>query len=158
MESLTISWFPLQAEFDVIPISNAKALQAELETGTLFYRNIECHLCTDSGEEPCQDLDDSTTEDSTEDSAEDSTSETCSDISSTSDASLKYISLYKTELCATFDKEGQCPYSAKCKFAHGQEELREIPRHPKYKSILCRSFQQGTCTYGSRCSFLHPTN
>lgn len=41
-------------------------------------------------------------------------------------------------------------------FAHGPEELRPVPRHPKYKTELCRSFAlTGTCSYGARCRFIH---
>ncbi|KAJ9518693.1 hypothetical protein QJQ45_018728 [Haematococcus lacustris] len=42
------------------------------------------------------------------------------------------------------------------KFAHGAEELRPVPRHPKYKTEVCRTFTlNGTCVYGARCRFLH---
>ncbi|KAF9224802.1 hypothetical protein BS17DRAFT_879625 [Gyrodon lividus] len=30
------------------------------------------------------------------------------------------------------------------------------PRHPKYRSKLCRNFISGDCTFGAKCSFLHP--
>merc|ERR1711916_125493 len=47
-------------------------------------------------------------------------------------------------------------YGQKCQFAHGEEELRFIPRHPKYKTELCQSFHKtGTCRYGTRCRFIH---
>lgn len=35
--------------------------------------------------------------------------------------------LYKTNLCRTFSKTGDCPYGAKCQFAHGEAELRPVP-------------------------------
>jgi len=31
--------------------------------------------------------------------------------------------LYKTRLCQSFEKTGQCPYYEKCQFAHGKEEM-----------------------------------
>ncbi|KAG5462702.1 MAG: hypothetical protein BJ554DRAFT_3971, partial [Olpidium bornovanus] len=51
----------------------------------------------------------------------------------------KKLSLYKTELCRSFEETGTCRhvfYSAKCQFAHGPEELRMIERHPKHKSVV----------------------
>ncbi|GAQ85195.1 hypothetical protein KFL_002230160 [Klebsormidium nitens] len=65
-------------------------------------------------------------------------------------------SLYKTELCRSWEETGACRYGAKCQFAHGREELREIQRHPKYKTEICRTFStNGTCPYGTRCRFIH---
>lgn len=47
-------------------------------------------------------------------------------------------------------------YSRKCRFAHGQEELRCVERHNKYKTEICRTFHlTGTCLYGVRCTFIH---
>ena len=43
-------------------------------------------------------------------------------------------SLYKTELCRSYEETGICRYGAKCQFAHGEEELRPVLRHPKYKT------------------------
>ena len=37
------------------------------------------------------------------------------------------VAMYKTVLCKGFASEAGCPYGAKCKFAHGQEELRARP-------------------------------
>lgn len=31
-------------------------------------------------------------------------------------------------------------YSTKCQFAHSLNELRPVPRHPKYKTQLCKTF------------------
>jgi len=31
---------------------------------------------------------------------------------------------YKTVLCNWYEKNGQCRYGDKCRFAHGQKELR----------------------------------
>lgn len=65
-------------------------------------------------------------------------------------------SLYKTELCRSWEESGACRYGHKCQFAHGRDELRPVLRHPKYKTEVCRTFaQQGACPYGSRCRFIH---
>jgi butyrate response factor 1 len=64
--------------------------------------------------------------------------------------------LFKTELCRSFDTTGACKYGAKCRFAHGQHELRPVARHPKYKTQHCKTFcEQGHCPYGARCKFIH---
>ena len=64
--------------------------------------------------------------------------------------------LYKTELCRSWIETGACRYGSKCQFAHGQEELRPLPRHPKYKTKVCKNFaENGSCPYGSRCRFIH---
>jgi len=73
-------------------------------------------------------------------------------------------SLYKTELCHSFEETGYCRYGSKCQFAHGGAELRPVVRHPKYKTEICKTFySHGTCPYGKRCRFIHtqkmaPTN
>eukprot|EP01136_Pigoraptor_vietnamica_P015457 Opistho-1_new@4378 len=65
-------------------------------------------------------------------------------------------SLYKTELCHSFQETGFCKYKDKCQFAHGRNELRQLARHPKYKTSLCRTYHTiGTCPYGTRCHFIH---
>lgn len=44
----------------------------------------------------------------------------------------------------------------RCQYAHGQDEKRPIPRHPKYKTEYCQSFHNaGYCPYGPRCHFIH---
>lgn len=44
----------------------------------------------------------------------------------------------------------------KCQYAHGAADLRELDRHPKYKTQKCRTFHQtGSCPYGNRCTFRH---
>lgn len=82
--------------------------------------------------------------------------------------------LYKTELCKRFSEFGVCRYGGKillycpfvsslnvdyvvkCQFAHGQSELRQIIRHPKYKTTKCKSYWgSGHCPYGNRCRFIH---
>ena len=63
---------------------------------------------------------------------------------------------YKTELCRPFLEYGYCKYGDKCQFAHGEHEVREVPRHPRYKTELCRTYHaKGYCPYGSRCHFIH---
>ncbi len=63
---------------------------------------------------------------------------------------------YKTELCRPFQDSGFCKYGDKCQFAHGEQDLRSLPRHPKYKTELCRTYHtRGLCPYGSRCHFIH---
>jgi len=69
---------------------------------------------------------------------------------------LSVHSLYKTELCRSWEETGSCRYGSKCQFAHGKSELRPIARHPKYKTEICRTFAtNGTCPYGTRCRFIH---
>ena len=63
---------------------------------------------------------------------------------------------YKTELCRPFQENGFCKYGDKCQFAHGEQDLRCLPRHPKYKTELCRTYHtRGFCPYGTRCHFIH---
>ncbi|KNE72048.1 hypothetical protein AMAG_15989 [Allomyces macrogynus ATCC 38327] len=65
-------------------------------------------------------------------------------------------SLYKTELCRSYEETGACRYGPKCQFAHSPMELRAVHRHPKYKTEICRTFhEQGWCPYGRRCCFIH---
>ncbi|KAJ5070654.1 mRNA decay activator protein zfp36l1 [Anaeramoeba ignava] len=65
-------------------------------------------------------------------------------------------SLYKTELCRSWEEKGFCKYGNKCQFAHGYHELRSVTRHPKYKTQICKSFHnRGFCPYGKRCRFIH---
>jgi hypothetical protein len=45
---------------------------------------------------------------------------------------------YKTELCHSWSTLGHCPYTFKCQFAHGVQELRMLQRHPNYKTKPCR--------------------
>lgn len=71
----------------------------------------------------------------------------------------KRITLYKTEMCRTFEETGICKYGVKCQFAHDRAELRNIQRHPRYKTEICKTFwEQGNCPYGKRCCFIHTEN
>lgn len=64
--------------------------------------------------------------------------------------------LYKTELCRSFEDNGSCRYGAKCRFAHGVEDLRHVVRHKKYKTEKCKNYvRDGHCPYGIRCRFMH---
>ncbi|EIJ87908.1 uncharacterized protein NEPG_02082 [Nematocida parisii ERTm1] len=70
--------------------------------------------------------------------------------------SKKKISLYKTEICKSFESSNYCTYGDKCQFAHSLHELRDIERHPRYKTELCKTYTTtGECTYGKRCCFIH---
>ncbi|KAJ3590824.1 hypothetical protein NHX12_008772, partial [Muraenolepis orangiensis] len=61
-----------------------------------------------------------------------------------------------TELCRTYEESGVCKYGSKCQFAHGEDEVRGLHRHPKYKTEPCRTFHTaGFCPYGARCHFIH---
>jgi hypothetical protein len=61
---------------------------------------------------------------------------------------------FKTKLCR-FDSMGRCRYgNNECPFAHGQEELEQLP--DLSKTSLCRDWLNGTCKLpGSMCSFAH---
>lgn len=70
--------------------------------------------------------------------------------------SKKKISLYKTEICKSFESSSFCSYGERCQFAHSLEELRDIERHPRYKTELCKTYTvHGSCGYGKRCCFIH---
>jgi butyrate response factor len=72
------------------------------------------------------------------------------------ESELQQQSLYKTELCRSWNENGTCRYGTKCQFAHGGDEVRPVQRHPKYKTEVCRSWAAtGTCPYGTRCRFIH---
>ena len=46
-------------------------------------------------------------------------------------ANNRKLGLYKTELCRSWEEKGSCRYGPKCQFAHGEEEIRKVQRHPK---------------------------
>merc|ERR1712001_33682 len=59
-------------------------------------------------------------------------------------------------MCRPFQEHGTCKYGDKCQFAHGINEIRNVNRHPKYKTDLCRTYHSvGFCPYGPRCHFIH---
>lgn len=84
-------------------------------------------------------------------------------------ANNRKLGLYKTELCRSWEEKGSCRYGPKCQFAHGEDEIRKVSRHPKvrpnsmprwsrgtnpsiqYKTEICRTFWvSGSCPYGKR--------
>lgn len=68
----------------------------------------------------------------------------------------KKLTLYKTEICRSFEETQFCRYGSKCQFAHNKSELRVIDRHPRYKTEICKTYWvEGTCPYGRRCCFIH---
>ena len=48
------------------------------------------------------------------------------------------IGLYKTEICRNWEEKQSCRYGVKCQFAHGPADIRNVRRHPKYKTEICR--------------------
>ena len=50
-------------------------------------------------------------------------------------ANNRKLGLYKTELCRSWEEKGSCRYGPKCQFAHGEDEIRKVARHPK----VCRN-------------------
>jgi len=52
-------------------------------------------------------------------------------------ANNRKLGLYKTELCRSWEEKGSCRYGGKCQFAHGEEELRKVARHPKVRNFFC---------------------
>lgn len=77
-----------------------------------------------------------------------------------SDCNLYNLKLFaqnfKTEECRNFKKAGYCPYFSKCKFAHGEHELKRKIMSVNYKTVLCRNFlKNGWCRFGNKCLFIH---
>lgn len=70
---------------------------------------------------------------------------------------------HKTIPCRAWKDTGRCNYGSKCKFAHGEEDLRKVPEepakvynNPRYRTELCVKFHYlGSCPYGDRCSYIH---
>jgi hypothetical protein len=56
-------------------------------------------------------------------------------------ANNRKLGLYKTELCRSWEEKGTCRYGPKCQFAHGEDEIRKVSRHPKVCS--CSSLLYG---------------
>ncbi len=62
----------------------------------------------------------------------------------------------KTQLCYQWRETGKCKYGKKCKFAHGEEELRPIKKCKKYKTEECKHFRNGgVCKHGEKCDYIH---
>ena len=51
-------------------------------------------------------------------------------------ANNRKLGLYKTELCRSWEEKGSCRYGPKCQFAHGEEEIRRVARHPKVRFFM----------------------
>lgn len=51
---------------------------------------------------------------------------------------------------------GKCD-QVNCQFAHGEQDLRPVPRDPNYKTVLCKNYHSsnGFCRHGSRCTYIH---
>jgi len=65
---------------------------------------------------------------------------------------------FKTEMCHYLRELSHCPFSESCTYAHSEDELRAIDRHPRHRTQKCRDFtNQGYCPFGERCSFIHET-
>lgn len=60
--------------------------------------------------------------------------------------------IYKTKLCKFFQSNGFCKFEDNCRFAHGQNELRD---NPNKKTTLCQFFMQGNCLNGNNCHHAH---
>ncbi|KAJ8663102.1 hypothetical protein O0I10_001279 [Lichtheimia ornata] len=77
----------------------------------------------------------------------------------------KQVLLYKTEYCRNWTELGSptlinhldtSRYGKKCRYAHGSTELRNAPRHSRYKTEICRAYHfEGACPYGIRCTYIH---
>ena len=57
---------------------------------------------------------------------------------------------YKTKLCRNFGDNLKCNFEDKCKYAHGQVELRDELPKPCLKYLVT-----GYCYFGFQCKFLH---
>jgi hypothetical protein len=53
-------------------------------------------------------------------------------------ANNRKLGLYKTELCRSWEEKGSCRYGPKCQFAHGEDEIRKVTRHPKVNNVHIR--------------------
>jgi Zinc finger C-x8-C-x5-C-x3-H type (and similar) len=47
------------------------------------------------------------------------------------------IGPYKTEICRNWEEKRSCRYGVKCRFAHDPADIRNVRRHPKYKTEIC---------------------
>ena len=54
-------------------------------------------------------------------------------------ANNRKLGLYKTELCRSWEEKGTCRYGPKCQFAHGEDEIRKVARHPKVRFMVLSS-------------------
>ena len=61
-------------------------------------------------------------------------------------ANNRKLGLYKTELCRSWEEKGTCRYGPKCQFAHGEDEIRKVARHPKVILLCSTKFTSHTNT------------
>ncbi|MCP9261695.1 Abhydrolase domain-containing protein [Dirofilaria immitis] len=73
-----------------------------------------------------------------------------------------HYKLLLTIPCQAWKDTGRCNYGKRCKFAHGPEELRPMPKaekifnSPRYRTALCIKYTSfGYCPYGDQCHFIH---
>ena len=67
-----------------------------------------------------------------------------------------YKSKIKSELCKSYEKNGNCIYGVNCDFAHGISELKVKKNvNALYKTQICKNYKTNTCKFGERCHFLH---
>ena len=75
------------------------------------------------------------------------------------------VDLTKTKLCLNFER-GACTFGTKCKFAHGEHELRALVKPDRgigassaanmYKTRLCHAWtDKGECDRGDDCRYAH---
>ncbi|GMS84674.1 hypothetical protein PENTCL1PPCAC_6849, partial [Pristionchus entomophagus] len=74
------------------------------------------------------------------------------------------FSTRKTSMCRAWQETGRCNYGIKCKFAHGESELRRVERDNgngekssiRFRTMPCLKFKiLGTCPYADRCTYQH---
>ncbi|KAG2703778.1 hypothetical protein I3843_06G144000 [Carya illinoinensis] len=81
------------------------------------------------------------------------------DSTTSSSSSSGGKSLYKTEICRSWEDSGSCRYGSKCQFAHGKEELRptRFPAKNKSEAQMYKSSSgTGSGTYGAKSRYVHP--
>lgn len=74
-----------------------------------------------------------------------------------SQLSLRLLSL-QTEVCCSWKKTGRCRYGSKCQFAHGEEELKPVNRHPKYKTEVHNCFVCAPLPHKMLGTYLSPSH
>lgn len=63
---------------------------------------------------------------------------------------------FKSTLCSWYVQGARCPNGNECHFAHGEAELRSVPRPKyKYKTQVCSYYAAGHCGNGSACHYAH---
>lgn len=63
---------------------------------------------------------------------------------------------FKSTLCSWYVQGARCPNGNECHFAHGESELRSVPRPKyKYKTQVCTYYAAGHCGNGSACHYAH---